>query len=1250
MRPAVSPVRWLRSEQLIALDPDPQHLSPAEWRRRLLAFPGRSLSHTLLAAEQDQRAGRLARRGQMRTAGVLDGFEVTVDHATRSTLRIAAGYGLSASGEDVSLARPIEVAVSDLLVCDVRGDGVVGATEQTFGELRGQGIVERTLVLVMAPVELSLVEGDDLGDACEGDPSRDPFVDQQRVDGALPVWVRLPPAALNSVTLDDVQRRNRLAHWIFERELTAPLAVAPASDKAAPTFPWEDVGVALALVDFDGDGNVRFVDRHAVARRGGKARPRSALLLQRPSDPALAAGYPRRPYAGAPTLWQARIDQHSEHVLDLVVANRTAPGAVYSGFAFAPPAGILPLDVFSNLSEPTRSQRFFPSTATVEWQPIPQEQLDAALAASASLARIDFSKPFVVRMLLPVPATVFDPKLLVEDLPSAALLEKRRLIVEVRREARTRRDQLAAQRLKLMQDLDTQSATTPVDPVSAVSEGATAPTAQKSIEDVDIFLAQVSGLGGQKLRDEVDAARVRGGFREVRRTLAQLADKADDAVDFGFLRVQSDIYRVRQVVLGNEKAMQLAASPALAAIVQGSTAFAGARELSDFFASVQTRQPAPSAPTATEVTDAPVAPRTVRRNPAPVAGGRAFSTTARAPLISKPTTVAVGGIGSAPTIKQTTAPFASRVVATGRPPVAIDGDLRDEVSSLHEFETPAVDRTVSIAERLEDAPSTQSLAGARATKYSTLNALAALPGALDLDALSIPVPGKKTVATVRTLGNVKGNLANLSAKESVVDSALGLKSAISDEARAVSGATRMLDETVNVLRQVAARVANLRRLITLADALIATLQKALDDVATQLATAEKALAEARHDLSVADALVAEDAREVADTNARRRNVIASHVRFVAFVRPRTIEAIDSAPSRDLESPDELPVPSCFRENLGEIPPEIRQAVDLVRRAPIAWLPTFHPLLDALNDRATLGHIVRSAAALASFTMTAKSVSRVKAEARPLARGLEAGFAAMEAQLSERDETLRGFDEREVDALSWTELRTRSLDVVSVADFAHVAHLRPDVLQRAGQGLDGLTRVATCLYRRFAEVPPEVRLDWAQKLSVFDTAVGLRDLLALPRFSSLPIDDRAAMQSLVDWLFSQVAPLPRPRAMIDNLIRVCVLLASHAPVRALLRGTISRVTVSVGHVLRISAVDIASARIGMNALIKLPPTAAGKEPFVRAVVEDISDEHVSARVFAASDPSVELPDDTEAFLGDPEHITASVTRVLGAAKR
>ena len=1198
MRPSLSPSRWLPTERLLALDPAPRPDLSGEWRRRLLAFPKRSLSAGALSAEQDQRAGRLALRGQMLASGVITGLRVDFDRDEPSILRIAAGHGLAASGEDVSLARDLVVAAGALPVADTRNPGIPDAIDLTLAEF---GPASQALVLVLRPIEVRTREATAPGDPCDDDPVSDAFADHQRIDGALPVWVRLPdPLAKLAADAGAPARLNRLAHAIFDLELAAPRDDEAVRTGMAPALPWEALGVPLALVGFDAEGKLQFVDRHAVVRRGGKARPRSALLPRGPG---------RLHYTGTPSLWQARIEQLAEHLLDL--RDRVAPDAIAGAFAHAPPAGLLPLDLFDSLPAPERRQRFFPPHAFVEWAAIPLDQLDAELAASASLASFDLSCRFVVRLLLPVPPSVFEPRLLVAELPNAALAAQRDQLKVSHDAARADREARDAEVRGLRLALDGSGAAPPVEPLPQVTQ------------ELAAFVAQVQELAGLRVAKKLTEAQKTGGLRAARAALADLADRTDDTIDLGFLRVQTDIYRARQVVLGNQKGMQLAASPTLAAIVQGSTAFASEREVEKLFEGASKRRtpPAPDQPPPVEP------PRT------PVAVPPGFATE----LLRRPTTPAA--------LREFLArqrAVEERAVATPRPAVAIKDEVRDEITATPEFAAPAVERTVSIVERLAKPPAEQAHEGARASKYTLLDGLRRLSDELDLDALTVSVPEGDAVA-LKTFGEIKDGLPGRAAAEAAADATPGgAKIELTDEARILSAGVRMLDESVHVLRQVTVRVANLRQLIAAADALLVRLQALLGEHAPRLAAAEKTLAEASHDLTVAEALVAEDAKDVETTNARRRNILTEHVRFVAFVRPRSLHALDDPPARDLEAPEELPVLACFREDTGPVLPEIRQAVDLVRRAPLRWFPHFQPLLDALDERATLAHLVRSTVALAPLTMVAPAKHSVQPEALPIARGLQAGISAMQAQLAERDEALQKLDVPQAEKLAWRELRGAALDVVSLADFAHVGHLRPDVLQRAGQAIDSMTRVATCLYRRFADVRPDIRLAWAQQLGVFDTAVGLRDLLALPRFAELPADDRATMQALVDWLFSQVSPLPRPRAMIDNLIRVCALLASHAPVRALLRGTIGRTAVSVGHVLKIHT-DLAGARIGMNALVKVG--APGKERLIRAVVEDLSDEHISARVLATPDPIVELPERTEVLLGDPDQLADGVARVL-----
>ena len=69
--------------------------------------------------------------------------------------------------------------------------------------------------------------------------------------------------------------------------------------------------------------------------------------------------------------------------------------------------------------------------------------------------------------------------------------------------------------------------------------------------------------------------------------LKSRTDRADDLVDYGFVKVQTDVYRVRQLMLGTTAATRLAVSPVLATIAQAETATASQEQISSFIADLR---------------------------------------------------------------------------------------------------------------------------------------------------------------------------------------------------------------------------------------------------------------------------------------------------------------------------------------------------------------------------------------------------------------------------------------------------------------------------------------------------------------------------------------------------------------------------------------------------------------------------------------------------------------------------------------
>ena len=115
-----------------------------------------------------------------------------------------------------------------------------------------------------------------------------------------------------------------------------------------------------------------------------------------------------------------------------------------------------------------------------------------------------------------------------------------------------------------------------------------------------------------------------------------------------------------------------------------------------------------------------------------------------------------------------------------------------------------------------------------------------------------------------------------------------------------------------------------------------------------------------------------------------------------------------------------------------------------------------------------------------------------------------------------------------------------------------------------------------------------------------------------------------MQDYVDWLFSQIEPgLPQAVALVNDVVRMCLLLASHAPVDRIVSGRMARPVSGVSTGLRIplAVADTVALRVGMQALMY-----RNNQLVARAVVEDLGALEVSARVIHTQSDRVELGND------------------------
>ncbi|WP_418320185.1 hypothetical protein [Piscinibacter sakaiensis] len=694
------------------------------------------------------------------------------------------------------------------------------------------------------------------------------------------------------------------------------------------------------------------------------------------------------------------------------------------------------------------------------------------------------------------------------------------------------------------------------------------------------------------------------GTQGLSATVADLAarvDEADDALNLGYLRVQTDLYRLRQSVLKQSQATRFAVSPALTQIADLDNATATREQLADFYQDVRAdktilkRDSSPTAPT-----------------PAP------------APRASA---AAIGGIGSTTVFSNTG--FGAGVRATPAPAPAVFGGVVTErldaglVSGVFaKAPAPSVGtiigadaltgkaeiRTTSIAARMERPRSIEAKDFTVATRADIISKLAAL--GLDMDDLD--VHGIADEGKFDSTGQpLRGEAVKLSALRANNFAAVlrdpDPEADKADEAAFFFSGVDLSDYTVALLRNAEGIVRRYRDALERMRKTLETTQGLLRDINSRLGVVARELAEARQDVATARALLAEDEQRARDLNAHRDEVIAEHVKFLAYSRVRVAARSVDSPSRWLDSalePDVVPACLAAHDNP---PDDVLAMLALLRRAPLDWFPAMRPHLQLIDQPALADRLIAAlqtpvASTLALNTSApAKQASmlalRAQSDSVMLARAtaLPQAQAALQAGAGVRAKV---------------DLFARA---ASLGDLLGGAAESSELKRRAAAEFERIESIAACLHERLSRVRAAIRLQWAEAYSQFDAARGqadLGDLSGLPRFGELPREEREDLRELAAWLQGRAdRNNPQAVALLADLVRVCLLAASHSPTGELVAGRIVRpLPLNPGLRLDVRALLPDRVRIGMQLQF-----FEANEVAARAVVEDLSGDVASVRV-------------------------------------
>ncbi|MCB9742406.1 MAG: hypothetical protein H6740_07400 [Alphaproteobacteria bacterium] len=471
-----------------------------------------------------------------------------------------------------------------------------------------------------------------------------------------------------------------------------------------------------------------------------------------------------------------------------------------------------------------------------------------------------------------------------------------------------------------------------------------------------------------------------------------------------------------------------------------------------------------------------------------------------------------------------------------------------------------------------------------------------------------------------------------------------------------SDAIRSLETTSAMLRIVEARIGEVREAVLDAQRTRALILRVISSLETALEQVEDELAEARHDVAVTQALIVEEQERVDAVNARRAQVLAQEVPFVLFHRARMAVTHDALPVHDLEPVfDQRQAIRAALQPAPPAPEELRDMVELLRELPVRQLRSLRPYLRQLDRLDALRRTMELAQvrALRSLQVmpAALGVSLASLRGR---QAVQAMVSLRQRQVISRRSVASGFQLAKLQAVTWQQAQVHASEVLSVGDLIDSRWVSSDISGRGTQELESIYRVAAHLYAELALVTPELRSLWSRRLSEHDRPMDLSELSVLPRWSEVGEgSDTAApdpfrkreLQLMVSWLHGRVDSSEEDAVeLINDLVRVCILLASHAPVGQILSGHVDEPTpIAIGARVPVR-IDPSRLRVGMAALL----TIAGRVR-ARAVVEDLGQGRVFTRVVTSDSVGVTLDKGAQVRFMEADGVTfpSGSAKVLSA---
>jgi hypothetical protein len=763
------------------------------------------------------------------------------------------------------------------------------------------------------------------------------------------------------------------------------------------------------------------------------------------------------------------------------------------------------------------------------------------------------------------------------------------------------------------------------------------------------------------------------GLKALIADLNARVNKANDLLDTGFLTAQTDIYRYRQNVLGATAATTLATSPILANIATGETATATAANLQNYLSSLT---PYTTATTTTANQTSTTAVTTVAApsyQPINVTASKGLllnlSTFKSVPAATTRLMVVNESLAKTATAANTNFTASSGLAAAVKVNTQIAVTARESnlVETAKSFspaailfpgqntsaapvdissQSPLVGaqlnlRTLTIAERLQQSPSQEALFYSMANRLNFLQTLTELCSDLgfSVDDLYIVVDGVPQDSNIASAVPV----VNYTFYEWRTGQQAKIQVAIQQayvpedppEATLYSVGIRVLEQHTTLLRALEGRVQDYVNFVGLCQTALVNMQNDLQQAQAYGTQLQNNLLQDRQNVAFTTALLSDETARVSTVNAQRQQIL-SQVQLVAYTRTRTLDVIDTAPSRQLVPANiASPVPACLQQTVS-IPPELREIVGQLREAPVSWLPSVAALLPKLQRPVLLQEL--------AVSVQTRAALMLQAQALPSSAVGESGvYASSIAKVYNSNlQIFRGYQAQRatiqpaaLSNLSWSVQVANLQSVAAVNDLISAVSVPTEVSNATARLIQQISSVATCLYTRVSAALPIDRLTWAEYLRGPGASIALQSLAVLPLWNSLTYTDRQQTQMLVDWLFLQIDTTNQAAtAFMSDVVRTAILLASDVPLDNIIAGSVvQRVQPSVGGMVTL---NLPSDRVAAGMYVQL--YSAGTLA-ARAVVSDLDATTVSASVTDVYAPGTYLN------ISDIAHFTAQTPQAV-----